>query len=267
LTNVELHTLRAEVRAWLGENVPKDLALPGPDDDISPELEAWTIDFRRKLGAKGWLAPSWPKHFGGGGLPPQAGAAIMEEVGRMRLPPLSLSMTFLVPLRAWGTEEQKAKWLVPTLRGEITVSQIQSEPSTGTDLATQATTAIREGDEYVVNGEKGFTATPLMPDYIFILVTTDPQGPKYQNLSMILLNARDPGVTINSRKMVTGKSQRSFVIKDVRVPLEDVIGGEGGGWDVAQTLLDVERGGMGITLAQRQEIEESERKHWGGAAQ
>ncbi len=265
MTNVGLHALRAEVRAWLGENVPRDLVLPGPEDDISPELEAWTLDFRRKLGAKGWLAPSWPKHFGGGGLPPKTGSAILEEVNRLRLPPLSLNMTFLVPLRTWGTEEQKAKWLVPTLRGEITVHQIQSEPSTGTDLANQATTAIRDGDEYVVNGEKGFIASPLSADYIFILVTTDPQGPKYENLSMIILNARDPGVTLNFRKMLTGRSQRSFVIKDVRVPLEDVIGGEGGGWNVAQTLLDVEHGGMGVTLDERKAIEERERAHWGRA--
>ena len=265
MSSVDLLALRAEVRAWLGENVPKDLALPGPHEDISLELEAWTVDFRRKLGAKGWLAPSWPKQFGGGGLTPEAGGVIMEEVSRLRLPPLSVNMTFLVPLRAWGTEKQKAKWLVPTLRGEITVSQIQSEPSTGTDLASQATTAIRDGDEYVVKGEKGYTGTPLMPDYIFILVTTDPQGPKYENLSMIILNARDPGVSINYRRTITGKSQRSFVINDAHVPLEDVIGGEGGGWNVAQTLLDVERGGMGVTLAQREAIEESERNYWSGA--
>ena len=262
MTNLNLQALRQEVRAWLGENVPRDLVLPRPDEDISPELEAWTVDFRRKLGAKGWLAPSWPRYFGGGGFPPQAGAAIMDEVSRLRLPPLSLNMTFLVPLRAWGTEEQKAKWLVPTLRGEITVHQIQSEPSSGADLANQTTTAIRDGDDYVVNGEKGFIASLLSADYIFTLVTTDPQGPKYENMSMIILNARDPGVTINSRKMLTGRSQRSFVIKDVRLPLEDVIGGEGGGWSVAQTLLDIERGGMGITLEQRQEIQERERNYW-----
>ena len=264
MTNKNLQALRAEVRTWLGENVPRDLALPRPDEDMTPELEAWTVDFRRKLGAKGWLAPSWPKHFGGGGFPNAEGAAIMEEINRLRLPPLSLNMTFLVPMRAWGTEEQKAKWLVPTLMGEITVHQIQSEPSTGTDLARQDTTAIRDGDDYVVNGEKGFIASPLSADYLFTLVTTDPQGPKYENLSMIILNARDPGITLNFRKMITGRSQRSFVIKDVRVALEDVIGGEGGGWEVAQTLLDVERGGMGVTLSQRQAIEEREKKYWGG---
>ena len=262
MTQQNLNALRAEIRAWLRENVPPDLDLPGSDEDITPELEAWTLEFRRKLGQKGWLAPSWPKYFGGGGFSAQAGAAIMQEVNRLRLPPLSVSMTFLVPMRAWGTEEQKERWLVPTLRGELTISQLQSEPSTGTDLATQYTTAIRDGDDYIVNGEKGYTSESLTPDYLFSIVTTDPGGPKYENLSMLLISAKGPGVTINRRQSLIGKTMRSFEFKDVRVPVVDVIGGEGGGWEVAQTLLDVERGGMGTTLDERKGIEDREREHW-----
>ena len=262
MTQMNLRTLRLEVRAWLSENIPDDLSLPGPDEDITPELEAWTRDFRRKLGAKGWLAPSWPKHFGGGGFSPQSAAVITEEVSRRQLPPLGLEMVYLTPLRAWGTEEQKARWLTPILRGEISVSQIMSEPSTGTDLAHQDTKAIRDGDDFVVNGEKGYTGTPLTPDYLFILVTTDPNGERYKNLSTIIINARDPGVTISRRKILTGKSLRSFAFTDVRVPVVDVIGDEGGGWDVAQTLLDVEHGGKGVTIDQRRAIEAREREHW-----
>ena len=262
MTQQNLNALRAEIRAWLGENVPPDMDLPGADENITPELEAWTLEFRRKLGQKGWLAPSWPKYFGGGGFSAQVGAAIMQEVNRLRLPPLSVSMTFLVPMRAWGTEEQKERWLVPTLRGELTISQLQSEPSTGTDLATQHTTAIRDGDDYIVNGEKGFTSEPLTPDYLFSIVTTDPGGPKYENLSMLLISAKGPGVTINRRQSLIGRTMRSFEFKDVRVPVVDVIGGEGGGWEVAQTLLDVERGGMGTTLDERKGIEDREREHW-----
>ena len=262
MTQQNLNALRAEIRAWLRENVPPDLDLPGSDEDITPELEAWTLEFRRKLGQKGWLAPSWPKYFGGGGFSAQAGAAIMQEVNRLRLPPLSVSMTFLVPMRAWGTEEQKERWLVPTLRGELTISQLQSEPSTGTDLATQYTTALRDGDDYIVNGEKGYTSESLTPDYLFSIVTTDPGGPKYENLSMLLISAKGPGVTINRRQSLIGKTMRSFEFKDVRVPVVDVIGGEGGGWEVAQTLLDVERGGMGTTLDERKTIEDREREHW-----
>ena len=260
---MKLLALRQEVRTWLAENVPPDLKLPSSTEDISPELQVWTTEFRRKLGAKGWLAPAWPKHFGGGGLSNEAAGVIMQEVGRRRLPPLGLEMTWLVSMRAWGTEEQKAKWLVPTLRGEITVSQIMSEPSTGTDLARQDTTAVRDGDDYIVNGEKGYTGASLRPDYLFILVNTDPNGAKYENLTMVVLNARDPGVSVNRRDTITGKSQHSFVFNDVRVPVVDVLNGEGGGWAVAQTLLDVERGGMGVTLEERRGIEEREREYWG----
>ena len=262
MTQANLWALRGEVRAWLRENVPQDLDLPGPDEDLTPELEAWTLEFRRKLGEKGWLAPQWPKYFGGGGYSQQAANAIMQEVNRLRLPPLGLSMVFLVPMRSWGTEEQKERWLVPTLKGELTVSQLQSEPSTGTDLATQQTTAIRDGDDYVVNGEKGYTSESLTPDYLFSIVTTDPDGPKYQNLSMLLIDAKGPGVTVHRRSSLIGKTMRSFEFKDVRVPVVDVIGGEGAGWEVAQTLLDVERGGQGITLNERKAIEERERAHW-----
>ena len=94
------------------------------------------------------------------------------------------------------------------------------------------------------------------------MVTTDPDGPKYENLSMVILRSKGSGININSRMMITGKSQRSFVINDVRLPIDDVIGGEGNGWEVAQTLLDVERGGKGVTLEQAKQIEVTEREHW-----
>jgi len=259
---IDLKALQSAVRDWLEENIPRDATLPGPNDDLTPDMEEWIRSIRRDLGERGWLAPRWPAHFGGGGFPPPASAIIEEEMRRHRQPPFGMNMTFLVPMRAWGTEEQKAKWLTPTLRGEITVCQIQSEPLTGSDLAWQATTAIKDGDEYVVNGEKGFIASQLTPDYLFTLVTTDPDGPKYENLSMIILRAKGSGITINSRMMITGKSQRSFVLNDVRLPIEDVVGGEGNGWEVAQTLLDVERGGQGVTIEQRKQIEITEREYW-----
>ncbi len=259
---INLQSLAAEVRTWLDQNIPPDLALPARGEDISPDIEEWTLDFRRKLGAKGWLAPNWPRYLGGGGLPGQAVAVIQQELGRRRLPPLGLEMTWLVPMRVWGTEEQKARWLVPSLQGEITVTQIMSEPSTGADLAHQMTTAVKTPDGYVVNGEKGYTGFPLTPDYLLILITMDPDGPRYQNLGMVILNARDPGVSVRRRTTIMRTTQRAFAFTDVRVPLDDVLGPAMGGWEVAQTLLDVERGGMGVTLDQRNDIERREREYW-----
>ena len=225
-------------------------------------MEEWIRAIRRDFGARGWLAPRWPTYYGGGGFPSPAADVIEEEMRRHRMPPFDLNIPFLVAMRVWGTEEQKAMWLTPTLRGEITVCQIQSEPLTGSDLAWQATTAIKDGDEYVVNGEKGHIASQLTPDYIFTLVTTDPDGPKHENLSMIMLRAKGTGITVKSRSMITGRSQRSFVIDGVSLPIEDVVGGEGNGWEVAQTLLDVVRGGQGVTLAQKKQIEINEQEYW-----
>ncbi len=259
---IDLKALQSAVRVWLEENIPIDSDLPGRNDDLAPDMEEWIRAIRRDLGDRGWLAPSWPTYFGGGGFPSPAVAVIEEEMRQHRLPPLGLNMTFLVAMRVWGTEEQKAKWLTPTLRGEITVCQVQSEPLSGSDLAWQATTAIKDGDEYVVNGEKGYISSQLTPDYLFTLVTTDPDGPKYENLSMIILRAKGNGITINSKKTMIGRTQRSFVINDVHLPIEDVVGGEGNGWEVAQTLLDVERGGQGVTLAQKKQIEINEWEHW-----
>jgi acyl-CoA dehydrogenase len=145
---MNLEDLRAAVRAWLDGNVPRDLKLPGRGEELSPELVTWTLEFRRKLGALGWLGPSWPTYLGGGGLPGVAGVAVMEALRARRLPPLVVQQTVLTTLRVWGTEEQKARWLIPTLRGEITVCQIVSEPGGGADLATKTTTAIRDGDEF-----------------------------------------------------------------------------------------------------------------------
>lgn len=259
---IDLRALQAAVRSWLQENIPNDVVLPRRNQDLTPEMEEWIRAIRRDFGARGWLAPRWPTYYGGGGFPPEAADVIEEEMRRHRMPPFDLNNPFLVALRVWGTEEQKARWLTPTLRGEITVCQIQSEPSTGSDLASQQTTAIKDGDEYVVNGEKGYIANQLTPDYACILVTTDPDGPKYENLSMVILRTKGSGITVNKRQMIIGRSQRSFVIDDVRLPIEDVIGGEGNGWEVSQTLLDVERGGWGVTLAQSKQIEISEREYW-----
>ena len=263
MTMINLQALRFQVQTWLDENVPRDLVLPTHGEEMSPELVAWTLDFRRKLGAQGWLAPNWPKYLGGGGLPGAAGAVIRDELGHRRLPPLGLNQTWLTPLRVWGTEEQKGKWLPPTLRGEITVYQIVSERAQGgADLAFQATTALRDGDDYLVNGEKGPFGAQLPPDFLFILVTTDPHGPKYENLAMMIVDAHDPGVSVRVQRTLTGTTLKSYAFKDVRVPPENIIGGEVGGWQVALTLVDVERGNPGVTPDQRVAVEERERAYW-----
>ncbi len=258
----ELVRLRSEVKAWLETKIPKDVELPTPGHDLGEFWVQWTLNFRKELGAKGWLAPNWPTYLGGGGYSPAASQVIMDELRKRQLPPLGIHGTWTTTLRVWGTEEQKGRWLPPTLQGEIIVNQIVSEPNGGTDLATKATTAVRDGDEYIINGEKGYIGALLPPDYLFILLTMDVNGPRYENLGMVIVDAHDPGVSISHRTTLMGLTQSSFTLNDVRVDPEDIVGGERGGWHVAQTLLDVERGGNGVTLEESRDVEKREREYW-----
>ena len=261
-TRRDLYHLRREVREWLDEMVPPTLQMPPKGRDLSPEWVEWTIDFRRKLGAKGWLAPNWPTYLGGGGYTAAAADIIYRELGERSIPPINVQNAWVTAMRVWGTEEQKGRWLPPTLRGEITVYQILSEPQNGSDHASKSTTAIRDGDEYVINGTKGQITAGLPPDYLFILVNTDPGGKKHENLAMLILDAKDPGVTINYKHILRGGTLKTFDLDDVRVHPLDIIGDERGGWHVAQTVLDVVRGGQGVTLEDQREIEQREREYW-----
>jgi acyl-CoA dehydrogenase len=261
----DLMMLRLEVQEFMAQNIPADLEVPRRGQAPSDATIKWAVEFRRKLGERGWIAPNWPTYFGGGGLPNQAANVIFEELGRRSLPQLPINQLWITPCRLYATEEQKAKWLTKTLRGEITVNQILTEPkSGGTDLSNQETTAIRNGDYFLVNGEKGYTSNPFPPDYLFVLVTTDPEGRKYENLSSILIDAHDPGVTVRKRDILTGATQRAFQFKDVRTPADQIIGGVGNGWTVAQAVLELERGTLGITRKQMDDVEARERAYWEG---
>ena len=257
-----IRALRDEVRTWLDENVPAAEKMPRQGLDLTPEWVEWTLDFRRKIGAKGWLAPNWPTYFGGGGYSPMATQVILDEMKQRPIPPLGLQNSWCTALRVWGTEEQKGRWLPPTLRGEITVNQILSEPQNGSDLATKSTTAIRDGDEYVINGQKGQLTAALPPDYLFMLVNSDPGGEKYENLAMLVLDVHDAGVTVNRRSTLRGGTLKTFDLDNVRVHPLDIIGEERGGWHVAQTVLDVVRGGHGVSKEDAQDIERREREYW-----
>jgi alkylation response protein AidB-like acyl-CoA dehydrogenase len=171
---------------------------------------------------------------------------------------------WLTPLRAFGTEEQKGRWLSRTLRGEITVVHAISEPRGGSDLAGQKTEAVKDGDGYMVTGEKGYIHGPFKPDFLFMLVNTDPAGPKYENLSTVIMDVDTDGVTFKKgAKTLMGTTDSNAIMEKVWVSADRIVGGEGNGWEVAQCMIDVERGGPGVTTDQRDAIEQRERDHWG----
>lgn len=257
----EIARLRAEVRTWLQSNVPRNLELPR-DAQMTQEQRDGIVELRRQLGAKGWLAPSWPAYFGGAGLSEMEAAVIQEEMREVRIPRLGLDRGWLTAVRTWGTEEQKGLWLTRTVRGGITVAHnVGANRGTG-DIATRSSKSRRDGDHYVLNGEEWYVPSHFPPDYIFLLVTSGATDRRYRNMTTLIIDVKSPGITKRERRTLMRVDETNYILEDVRVPLNQRIGGEGDGWWVAQTMVDVQNGGPGVSPEQQTEIEERERTFW-----
>jgi alkylation response protein AidB-like acyl-CoA dehydrogenase len=243
----EQEAFRAEVRAWLEANVPR-VELPPDTADLTEEHYAIGRAFRRELGAKGWLAPTWPKEFGGGGLTPDHAVVLNEELARYDTPALGdLGLVVSAPaILVHGNDEQKRRYLPGIIKGEVITWQVFTEPEAGSDLASLKTRGVRDGDDYLINGQKQFVGTGITPDYLYTLVNTDPSGPRQENLSVFMVPAQSNGVTIQSMDLIAGGTKRFVFFDNVRVPADTLIGRENEGWWVAQTTLDLEHGGSGV---------------------
>jgi alkylation response protein AidB-like acyl-CoA dehydrogenase len=239
----EQQAFRKEVRAWLDQNAPKRV-FAAEDVDLTREDAVALRDWQRKLGAKGWLVPTVSKELGGGGLTPQHAVVINEELADRGLP--GGGPGILMPaIMVHGTEEQKQRFVKPTFQGEYTVWQVFTEPEAGSDLASLRTRGIRDGDEWVVNGSKQFVGSNRKPDYLFTLVNTNPDAPRHENISLMMINAQLPGVTIAPMDLVGGGAKQFVFFDNVRVPTDCLIGQEGKGWAMANTTLELEHGGSG----------------------
>ena len=259
---------RKEVRSWLEERVPKDLHRPQDAKHMNRELFDWNYEFRAELGAKGWLHPMYPKEYGGGGLTAEDTVVISEELQRMDVPLPGHDNGFDLPaLMVWGTEEQKREFLPPRLRGETLGWQLFTEPGSGSDLASLKTRAIKEGDEWVITGEKVFVggdsgyASPetKVPDalqmgVLFCLAITDPNAPRHRNMGFFYIPGDAPGVTAQTLDLLVGQGKRQVYLDNVRVPATRLIGGESQGWQVAQTSLEIEHGGAGAAAPRNRTI-------------
>ena len=248
----EQEAFRSEVQGWLTANIPSGLEdSVAPDQQLHTEEQfLWTKEFRRKLGEKGWLAPTWSKDFGGGGLTTDHAMVIDEEMTKHRLPAVGdLGITLAGPaILAWGTDEQKQRFLPRILRGEVLTWQAFTEPEAGSDLASLKTRAVQDGDDYVLNGSKIFIGGRHSADYLYTLAVTDPNAPRHQNISAFMVPTASQGLTITLLDLIAGGGKRMVYYEDVRVPREYLIGGENGvgkGWWVAQTTLELEHGGSG----------------------
>jgi alkylation response protein AidB-like acyl-CoA dehydrogenase len=247
---------RDEVRAWLQENLPAELRekVVNYQELSRDDLLGWN----RILAKKGWIAPEWPLEWGGQPWTIVQRSIFEEECAFAGCPPLipfGLKMCGPV-LHRFGTEEQKKRFLPDIYNGNVFWCQGYSEPGSGSDLASLKTSAKREGDSYIVNGQKIWTTWAQHADWIFCLVRTDPNAPKRQEgISFLLFDMKTPGVTIRPLILMDGGHEVNEVFfDDVRVPAENLVHKEGDGWTVAKYLLGHERMGTGGIGGSKREL-------------
>jgi alkylation response protein AidB-like acyl-CoA dehydrogenase len=214
-----------------------------------------TREWREKLRQNGWIAPSWPKEYGGADLSVMEQFILSEEFAEARAPRVGVPLVGPT-LIIHGTEEQKQEFLPPILRGESQWCQGFSEPGSGSDLASLQTRAVKDGDEYIINGSKIWTSGAQRANWMFMLARTDPDAPKHRGITYFLLDMRTPGITIQPLVQMSGAAGFNQVFFDnVRVPAKNVVGEVNRGWYVATTTLDYERSGIGSAVGTRQNVE------------
>lgn len=242
----EAEAFREEVRAFLAEHLPPDW--PGIGALPEAEARAFLARWRRTLYEHGYLGLAWPRKYGGRGASKLEQIVLVEECARAKVPlglpsdTVSVKMIGNTILR-WGTEAQKRRFLPRILSGEDQWCQGFSEPDAGSDLAALRTTAVRDGDVWVINGQKIWTSFATTANWIFLLARTDPAAPKHRGISLLLAPMDTPGIEVRPITMLTGHSEFNEVhFSDVRIPIDNVLGPVNHGWAVATSLLQHERG-------------------------
>ena len=246
-----LAEFRLETRAWLAENCPPGARGPGPVSNGSSKIVIEDADTRlwlERMVEKGWTVPNWPEEYGGGGLSKEEYVILLEEMARIRARPAlsSFGTSMIGPtLLELGTEDQKARHLPRIARAEVEWCQGYSEPGAGSDLASLRTRAEDRGDHFVINGQKIWTSGAQHADWMFILVRTDPDAPKHEGISFLLLPMDQEGITVKPIRLISGESPFNETFFDNAVASKaDLVGELNKGWSVGKRLLQHERSGM-----------------------
>jgi alkylation response protein AidB-like acyl-CoA dehydrogenase len=241
---------RAEANSWLAERAgPRTGVLHhrtmADDPTYVPEARAW----QRVLYDGEWAGIAWPKSYGGRGGTTLQASIFAQEQARFEVAAglFMVAIDMVGPsIIGHGTEAQKEKFLDAMLRGDHVWCQLFSEPGAGSDLGSLGTRAERDGDEWVVNGQKVWTSHAHHSDWGILLARTDPDAPKHRGISYFLLDMRTPGIEVRPLRQITGTAHFNEVfLTDVRIPIENMVGPPGGGWRVAMTTLTAERGAIG----------------------
>ena len=272
--NPEQAAFRAEVRELIQTRMPEHYVEEAKKGGGLFEEGGWQADrksddatrrqaaeeWANALSDKGWVAPHWPQEYGGAGLSTWEQVIFKEEMARANAPLVGGGgVSLLGPtLIVHGTDDQKSKYLPGILSGEVAWAQGYSEPGAGSDLASLQTRAVRDGDEFVVNGQKIWTSGAQHSDKLFALVRTDPDAPKHRGISFLLFDdIHQPGLTV--RPLISMSWKHIFnetFFEDVRVPANNIVGDENRGWYVGMTLLDYERSSIDTAVTDRVALEE-----------
>jgi alkylation response protein AidB-like acyl-CoA dehydrogenase len=273
---------RAEVRSFIQNELPAALRRGDSDEALGegggrapattttgrPEARPGGAGFRREGGAmaewrkklyeRGWIAPAWPKEYGGAGMTHMQQFILNQEFAEAGAPQVGgMGISMAGPtIIVHGTDEQKARFLPPILRGEARYCQGFSEPGAGSDLASLQTRAVKDGDDFVINGSKIWTSGAQFANMMFMMARTDPDAPKHRGITYFILDMTTPGITVQPLVQMTGASGFNQVFfENVRVPASNVIGEVNRGWYVGTTTLDFERSGVGAAISTRKSVE------------
>ena len=278
----DIETFREQTGAWLEANCPASMrwGAVGGNASMAEEL-VWggkkeTFPNRDaklwldRMAARGFTAPTWPKDCGGAGLSREEAKVLAEEMRRIRAKPplIGFGLTMIGPLLLqYGTDAQKHRFLPEICRGEVRWCQGYSEPGAGSDLAGLQTKGIRDGDQWILNGQKVWTSYADKADWMFVLVRTEFDKPKHEGITFMLIDMDQPGVTVKPIKLISGYSPfcETF-LEDARVENAHVIGGVGNGWTMAKALLGHERSMISEAFnesEERNELVTAARRHVG----
>src|SRR3954465_2452546 len=254
----EAEEFRVEIREWLNENLPSGWG--DENFEMSPdERKEFNEQWPKKLFAGGWICATWPKEYGGKGLTTMQGVVLAEEFAKAKAPMRAdfFGDTLVGPtILQWGTEEQKKEFLPRILNGSVRWCQGFSEPNSGSDLASLKTSAVLDGDEWVITGQKVWTTQAQFADYCFLLARTDPEAKKHGGISYLLVPMKQEGIEVRPITQPDGSSEFNEVfLENARCPKENVVGGLNNGWKVAMTTLGFERGSSATTSHRRFEKE------------
>ncbi len=256
----EQQSFRDEVRDWLGKNLPVDWVarLRQGSDVPRPEAYRFLRDWQRRMYEAGFVGITWPKEYGGRGLSFMEEMILHEEMALHKAPPVLniLAIGMAGPtIIAYGTEEQKKRYPAKMLSCEEIWCQGYSEPNAGSDLAALQTRAVKDGEHYVVNGQKVWTSLAHVADWMMLLARTDPDAPKHKGITYFLVDMHSPGITVKPLKQLTGDEEFNEVYFDnVRVHESQILGGLNNGWAVGMTTLMYERLALGFGLQVRLRI-------------